>query len=509
MTIEPYGASRDPDPEAERYRVLSLKTIAWTAAFVVLVGVGLAVWLLFAYGHGDAKERNQLEAIKTAGTIVVGTGGAVALLLAARRQRTAEIALKQKDRDQLDVARAYALQVIVAEQTRAHQERVAASTEDDAIERRVTELYTKAVEQLGSEKAAVRLGGLYALERLAQANISQRPTVVNVLCAYLRMPYQPPESALATRRVESPVLHSQGGDSVGVVDEGVDRDAAESGQRTQELQVRLTAQRILTDHLRPGPDSQRPPATFWSDSGINLTGAVLIDFDMEACQPGAALFENATFFGEPRFANVTFTGDAQFIGANFTEFVDFGKATFARSARFNHTSFARHVQFAGATFTQGARFDWVTFTGGAWFGQATFAQTAWFGRATFTGDGQFNKATFTGGAEFNGATFTDEAIFTGATFTDSAAFGGATFTGDARFDWATFKRRTRFVGATFTGDAEFDGAVFSDPGGVSRALRGARFADFSDFPRTLPPGLRLAPSDGDGWREVVAEDDGG
>jgi hypothetical protein len=47
----------------------------------------------------------------------VGTGGAAALLLAARRQRTAETALKQKDRDQLDVARTYALQERIATPT--------------------------------------------------------------------------------------------------------------------------------------------------------------------------------------------------------------------------------------------------------------------------------------------------------------------------------------------------------------------------------------------------------
>jgi hypothetical protein len=56
---------------------------------------------------------------------------------------------------------------------------------------RITELYTKAVEQLGSEKAPVRLGGLYALERLAQDNKEHRQTIVNVICAYLRMPFSP------------------------------------------------------------------------------------------------------------------------------------------------------------------------------------------------------------------------------------------------------------------------------------------------------------------------------
>jgi hypothetical protein len=116
--------------------------------------------------------RNQLEAIKTAITNVLGAGGSAGLLLAARRQRTAEIALKQKDRDHADVARAHAL-----------QQRVAAATELDDAERRITELFTKAADQLGSDKAPVRTAGLYALERVAQNNPTQQHTVVNVLRA--------------------------------------------------------------------------------------------------------------------------------------------------------------------------------------------------------------------------------------------------------------------------------------------------------------------------------------
>ncbi|MEV5499747.1 hypothetical protein AB0M50_30540 [Nonomuraea fuscirosea] len=54
--------------------------------------------------------------------------------------------------------------------------------------------YGKAVEQLGSDPAPGRLGGLYALEQLAQDNRDPvlRQTVVDVICAYLRMPYTPP-----------------------------------------------------------------------------------------------------------------------------------------------------------------------------------------------------------------------------------------------------------------------------------------------------------------------------
>lgn len=61
---------------------------------------------------------------------------------------------------------------------------------DDAIARQITDLSSKASEQLGSEKAAVRIGGLTDLERLAQSYPDLRQTVVDRICAYLRTPIE-------------------------------------------------------------------------------------------------------------------------------------------------------------------------------------------------------------------------------------------------------------------------------------------------------------------------------
>jgi hypothetical protein len=88
------GPANRPEDIAEvRYTVLSVRAIWLAAVAIVVVGIGMAAWLLLAFGGGGDQSRNQLEAIKTAGTVVVGAGGAAALLLTARRQRTAEISL--------------------------------------------------------------------------------------------------------------------------------------------------------------------------------------------------------------------------------------------------------------------------------------------------------------------------------------------------------------------------------------------------------------------------------
>ncbi|HWJ52544.1 MAG TPA: hypothetical protein VNT24_04110, partial [Propionibacteriaceae bacterium] len=124
----------------------------------------------------------------------------------------------------------------------------------------VTELYTKAADQLGSDKAPVRLAGLYALERLAQDNPGQRQTIVNVICAYFQMPYTPPGSAPVEPPVESP-SSAEGA----VVDEGTRADVEQERhenrrqdyeKRAQERRVRTTARRILHRHLTKTPSEQ-------------------------------------------------------------------------------------------------------------------------------------------------------------------------------------------------------------------------------------------------------------
>jgi uncharacterized protein YjbI with pentapeptide repeats len=59
----------------------------------------------------------------------------------------------------------------------------------------VTDRYTKAIEQLGSEKLDVRIGSIYALDRIARDSAEDRLAVMEVLTAFIREhsrePWQP------------------------------------------------------------------------------------------------------------------------------------------------------------------------------------------------------------------------------------------------------------------------------------------------------------------------------
>ena len=64
--------------------------------------------------------------------------------------------------------------------------------------------YTKAVEQLGSDKIEVRLGGIYALERLMRDSSTDQPTIVEVLAAYIRQHAPLSHPALAVSAAPAP-----------------------------------------------------------------------------------------------------------------------------------------------------------------------------------------------------------------------------------------------------------------------------------------------------------------
>lgn len=55
-----------------------------------------------------------------------------------------------------------------------------------AREGQITERYTRAVDQLGHAEVDVRIGGIYALERIARDSPHDRPTIAEVLTSFVR-----------------------------------------------------------------------------------------------------------------------------------------------------------------------------------------------------------------------------------------------------------------------------------------------------------------------------------
>ena len=406
-------------------------------AAVVITAFVVTTWLLAIAGHANPRTdraNSRLDAVRTGLAAGAGAGAAVGLMLAFRRQH--------------------------------HQEIATDLTNRDAIERRITELYTKAVEQPGNDKAPVRLGGLYALERLAQDNPAQRQTIVNVICAYLRMPFAP----------EAP-------------GEVPDKAAQAPGDIwQQERQVRLTAQRILADHLRvdwfEGQPAAGPPGPgFWPDMHLDLTGATLIELNFYR-----------VVVADARFAGATFAGTAHFYGAVFG------------GASFHDAKFTEDASFSRAVFTGRVDFSDATIAGKSWFSQASFGRDVDFNDASFGSDATFYRTNFDGLAEFQPTTFSGDTMFAGATFDGSAWFSGTIFASRASFGGATFTGDVTFQGVDFGGDTDFSDTVFADgadrlPFKLTRVLSPSAH-------HVWPAGWRVGPEAKAGHLVVRVKQDG-
>jgi hypothetical protein len=70
-----------------------------------------------------------------------------------------------------------------------------------SLDGQLTERFTKAVEQLGSEKLELRLGGIYALERISRDSERDRASVIAILTAFVRQHAPARQTPLATRKL--------------------------------------------------------------------------------------------------------------------------------------------------------------------------------------------------------------------------------------------------------------------------------------------------------------------
>jgi hypothetical protein len=128
---------------------------------------------------------------------------------------------------------------------------------------------------------------------------------VDVICAYLRMPYTPPPP-LRSYRSPGPARRRR----VRLLTDGPPHNTTPNSrgsrqeQARQEQQVRLTAQNILLRNLRRAAQRRRRwwhrtplPAPAWPGIRLDRTGAILLKFSLPNEQAVAAQLSHGRFDG--------------------------------------------------------------------------------------------------------------------------------------------------------------------------------------------------------------------
>jgi uncharacterized protein YjbI with pentapeptide repeats len=254
--------------------------------------------------------------------------------------------------------------------------------------RTLNERFGAAAEQLGDDKpAAVRLAGVYAMAGLADDWEANRQTCVDVLCAYLRMPYEPAP--------------------------GPDSPVSEQLAFRSSREVRHTVIRVITAHLK------EEAVVSWEGLNFDFTGVVFDGGD----------FRGAHFSGgEVDFRSARFSGSTvDFSGARFSGgMVDFSGAEFyGGEVNFRVAEFCGgKVDFSSARFSGGAvYFTHVRFSGG----EVDFSSAEFSGGTVY-----FSSARFSGGT----VTFSDARFSSSRMYFSGARFSGGVVDFSDVGDWS-------------------------------------------------------------------------
>ena len=292
------------------------------------------------------------------------------------------------------------------------------------------ERYTKAVEQLGDEKAPIRMGGVYTLVGLVdewledesiekyEDRLKEGQVIVNNLCAYIRSPF-----TLASRYDE---LSKDNPISEGIYKDNQQKFYSDKAELKAEADVRLSIIKEIHDRLQ-GPEENTPGT--WSDFEYDFSGSVFF-YPVDLSK---------SYYKKPiNFSGSTYEGEADFSGSTYKDVANFRGSTYKDVA-----------DFRGSTYKSGATFSRSTYQGGANFTGSTYQ-----GWAYFIG------STYQSGATFIGSTYKSEAAFSGSTYKSGATFSGSTYQGWANFTGSTYQGWAYFSGSTYENETDFSGSIF-------------------------------------------------
>ena len=457
-------------------------TEAWRLLYIC---AGIVAGFLFAAHRTDFKQKVPLFYCWLGAIAVLGGAAAFFLPIAVNSGFA-----KEDDGAALRQALLYTtgglLGVITLGETHRKNNQEKEKNENDHIrqvhaERRSR--YTKAVEQLANEKAAVRLGGIYTLVGLvdewlsddslkAEERQEDGQTIINNLCAYIRSPFPSAE------KIEEYEAREEL--------EKLQKSESEKLSEEESLLLQVLLKRfkdsdeyekpkdIITDYVKFYEEQDVRRAIFEEmskrSSTVNVDESKNVTVKSGAWSGFKFDFSRAPIFyplnnltiEQGQFSSARFYGNTNFIFAKFTEKADFTGAIFTGNTDFRYTTFNECAYFVDVAFNRTADFSDATFNRFADFLNADFSGDANFWTATFTGEARFRNATFNRNAYFTRATFNrvSYAYFTRATFTGGAFFIGTAFNGGTRFEGTTFNRYIYFQNATFSGEMTFRSTYF-------------------------------------------------
>ena len=373
---------KDDDPRWFHARILSSGIVGGSYAFLLPAVMGLEEGSINSGGAAALRQ-----------AILLATGGLIALIALGETRRK-----NDNDRE-------------AAENLRAHQENMliqqkeqfeANSFKERKAERR--ERYTKAVEQLGDEKAPVRMGGVYTLVGLVdewleeesiekyEDRLKEGQVIINNLCAYIRSPF-----TLASHYNE---LSNPTPTPEGIYKDNKEKFYADKAILDSEADVRLGIIKEIHDRIQ-GPDKNTPGA--WSNFEYDFSGSTFF-YPIDLTN---------SYYAKPiNFSGSTYKGEANFSDSTYKSWANFTDSTYKSWANFSDSTYQALADFSDSTYK-----SWAIFTGSIYQALADFSDSTYKSWANFTG------SIYQALADFSDSTYQDVADFSGSIFYQKVYFG--------------------------------------------------------------------------------------
>ena len=324
------------------------------------------------------------------------------------------------------------------------------------------ERYTRAVGQLGDEKAPIRMGGVYALIRLVDdwleekslsddERLKEGQVIINNLCAYIRSPF-----TLASRYDE---LSKDSPTPEGIYKDNQQEFYTDKAEFKAEADIRLGIIKEIHDRIQ-GPDKNTPGA--WSDFEYDFSGSTFFyPIDLTNSYYAKPInFSDSTYHGRAYFSGSIYKDVADIGGSTYQGGADFGGSIYQSRADFSGSTYHGRADFGGSIYQSRADFSGSTYHGRADFGDSIYQSRAYFSDSTYQEEAYFGGSAYWGRADFGGSAYRGRAYFGGSAYRGRAYFGGSAYWGRADFGSSIYQSRANFGGSTYQSEADFSGSIF-------------------------------------------------
>ena len=443
-------SKQDNDPRWFHARILSSGIVGGSYAFLLPAVMSLEERGLNSGGAAALRQ-----------AILLATGGLIGLIALGETRRKNDNDLKAANELQIRHKETlYQQEKQFNEQLEEQQKQFNASAfKERKAERR--ERYTKAVEQLGDEKAPIRMGGVYTLvglvdEWLEEENLSkperakEGQVIINNLCAYIRSPF-----TLASHYGEL----SQDTPTTEVI-------YKDSQQKSHKKWQIISSNLYACIRSRFTPDSRHDELS--QDSYT----AFYKDREQEFYADKATLESEADVrLGIIKEIHNRLQGSEENTPGTWSDFeYDFSGSTFFYPVDLTKSYYKKPVNFSGSTYEGWADFTGSTYEGWADFSRSTYQNLADFSRSTYQNLADFSRFTYKGGADFSGSSYKGRADFSGSSYKGGACFYHSSYKDGANFHSSTYQIEVYFSDSTYQGEVYFHSSTYQGEADFSRSI---------------------------------------